>query len=299
MRSSTTFLAAAAALLSFAAATPLERRYDECRAPQQWHVCGDGWTGCCSVSPCKGPAIASGCPDEGGSKPPTPTVASTEPSAAACSGASSAGPTPGNTDVDNGWFEGSNRVCKEDDSDCNWKPTFWTIKNYDQEFTKNSTSQFYTWQEGAIDNSVNRRDVIAVYKDIPDNAKNCSVHWYKPMTGIFYGTYGDGSFNISLIDTGDKDLEEAVGGKINWKNTEKFIEKQERKGALDLGNWGWSIGHMALTNNGKIDCSGKKEIAVHFAMSAGTEGAVIIDQVSEKGKVNSFVQRAGWVLRYE
>ncbi|KAK7190474.1 hypothetical protein DPSP01_005297 [Paraphaeosphaeria sporulosa] len=296
MRSSTTFLAAAAALLTFAAATPLERRYNECRAPQQWHVCGDGWAGCCSVSPCKGPAIASGCPDEGGSNPPTSTVESTEPSSAACS---SAGPTPGNNDVDNRWFDGPSKVCKEDDSDCNWKPMFHTIKNYDEEFAKNSSSQFYAWQDGAIDNSVKRRDVIAVYKDIPDSVKNCSIHWYKPMTGIFYGTYGDGSFNISLIDTGDKGLEEAVGGKINWKNTEKFFEKQTRTGALDLGNWGWSIGDTSLSNSAKLDCSGKKELVVHFALSAGAEGAVIVDQISEKGKVNGFVQRAGWVLKYE
>lgn len=251
------------------------------------------------MSPCKGPAIASGCPDEGGSTPPTPTVQSTEPSSAACSSTSSAGPTPGNNDVDKGWFETPPKVCKEDDSNCNWKPTFWTVKNYDEEFSKNSTKQFYAWQDGARDNSVKRRDVIAVYKDIPDNAKDCTLHWYKPMTGIFYGTYGDGSFNISLIDTGDKSLEGAVGGKVNWKNTKKFFEKEKRTGALDLGNWGWSIGDMSLSNGGKIDCSGKKELVVHFALSAGGEGAVILDQVSKKGEVNGFVQRAGWVLKYE
>jgi hypothetical protein len=213
-----------------------------------------------------------------------------------CSGTSGAAPTPGNNDVDIGWFDGSEAICKEDDSDCNWKPTFHTIKNYDAEFKKNSTKQFYTWQDGGLDNSVNRRDIIAVWKDIPDTTKNCSVHWYKPMTGIFYGTYGDGSFNMSIIDTGDKGLEEAVGGDITWKNTEKFFEKQDRTGGLDLGNWGWTIGHASLTNGAKIDCSGKKELVVHFAMSAGYEGAVIVDQVAE---AKGFVQRAGWVLRYE
>ncbi|KAF1968928.1 hypothetical protein BU23DRAFT_601924 [Bimuria novae-zelandiae CBS 107.79] len=290
MRSSTTFLAAAAALISFTAATPLERRYDECRAPQQWHICGDGWAGCCSVSPCKGPAIASGCPDEAASSPsgsttnpPTPTVSgSSLPSSSAAA-------------VDTIWLE----KCKEDDSNCNWKPTYHFIKNYDEEYSTNSTSQLFVWKERDDANTNYRRDAIAVFSDIPDGVKNCSLSWYKPDKGIFYGTYSDGSFNLSIIDTGDKKFEDAVDGKINWKNTKKFFGDEDEGQQLDLSNWGWTLGATYLNSANPIVCEGKSEIVVHFELSAVYEGGVIIDQVSEVGKVNSFVQRAGWVLRYD
>ena len=291
MRSTTAFLAAATALLSFAAATPLERRYQECRAPQQWHICGDGWSGCCSVSPCKGPALASGCPDQAEEGSPRPE-STDDSSSSKTSGAAPVTPSAPAVDVD--W----KTKCKEDDSNCNWKPTYYSIKNYDEEFSKNTTDQLYAWKDkdGPI---AYRRDAIAVFENIPKGVKNCTLSWYKPENGIFYGTAGDGSFNLSIIDTGNKKFEDAVDGSINWKNTKKFFANEDQTRVLDLGNWGWETEAAWLNSASSIACSGKSEIVIHFEMSAVSEGSVIVDQVYKKGQVNSFVQRAGWVLRYD
>lgn len=157
----------------------------------------------------------------------------------------------------------------------------------------NATKQSFAWKDKGSDDNVKRRDVIAVCKDILNSAKNCSIHWCKPEAGIFYGTFLDGSFNISVVDTGDKSLADAVAGEVTWKNTKEMLKSEKVAGALDLGSWGCSIQHQYLSNSNAIDCSGKRELVVHFALSAATESAVIIDQVSKKGEVNSFVQRAG------
>ncbi|KAJ4299565.1 hypothetical protein N0V90_004811 [Kalmusia sp. IMI 367209] len=285
MRSSTTFLAAAAALISFTAATPLERRYQECRAPQQWHVCGDGWAGCCSVSPCKGPAIASGCPDEGATNPPSssttpPSPTVSDSSAPSCS---SAAPKP-----DTAW----QKACKEDDSACNWAPNHWSIKTYDEEYSSNSTRQFYAFKDEGDDAA--RRDVIAVF-EVPESVKKCELRWYNPASGTYYGTFGDGSFNISILDTGDKKLEEAVGGTINYKNVKEILKNGQASGALDLGNWqSSSTPYNGLGNAREIDCS-KSELAIHFAMIAKSGGSHISDQIA---KGDGLVTRAGWFLQY-
>lgn len=290
MRSTTTFLAAAAALLSFTAATPLERRYQECRAPQQWHICGDGWSGCCSVSPCKGPALASGCPDEGSPRPePTDDDDSSSSKTSGAAPVTSSAPA-----VDTEW----KKKCKEDDSNCNWKPTYYSIKNYEEEFSQNSTKQFYTWKDKDGANGL-RRDAIAVFENIPSGVKNCSISWYKPEKGIFYGTAGDGSLNLSIIDTGNKKFADAVGGAINWKNTKKFFADEDQSRQLDLGNWGWTTEVAWLNSNEPVVCSGKSEVVIHFEMAAIPEGSVIVDQWSKLGGENNFVQRAGWVLRYD
>lgn len=286
MRSSTTFLAATVALLSFIAATPLERRYQECRAPQQWHICGDGWSGCCSTTPCKGPGKKSYCPDEQSSQSSnnqaSPTVSA--------SSAASSGPA-----LDTKWQE----KCKEDDSNCNWKPTYHYIKNYDEKYARNSTSQLFAWKDADTSSTKYRRDAIGVFADIPAGVKNCSLSWYKPEKGIFYGTSVDGTFNLSIIDTGGKKFADAVGGAVNWKNTKKFFGEEEEGRQLDLGNWGWTVEPTYLNSAKPIDCQGKSEVVVHFELAAEFEGAVIVDQVSELGSVNGFVQRAGWVLRYD
>lgn len=281
MRSSTTFLAAAATLLSFAAATPLEARYETCIAPQQWHICGDGWSGCCSVSPCKGPSIASNCPDQGSSGPrPTPTEDESPP-------ATSAKP-----EVDEGWHE----FCKEDDSQCNWNATFYHIKNYDEDYAKNSTVSFFVWNDSENTTEL-RRDAIGVFQNIPDDAKNCSLYFYKPGQGAYYGVHNSGALDMATLDTGDKEFVDAVGGKANWKSTAELLKDGKETGTLDLNNWGWTLGEKSLTNSAKFAC--KKEIAIHFTLSAPEEGSVIFDQVRKLGQVNNFVQRAGWVIKYD
>lgn len=290
MRSSTTFLAAAATLLSFAAATPLEARYETCIAPQQWHICGDGWSGCCSVSPCKGPSIASNCPDQGSSGPrPTPTEDESPPSESP--------DAPAKPVKDDLW----QKTCKNDDSDCNWNATFYHIKNYDEKYASNSTSQLYVWKDR--DDSTNlRRDAITVFSDIPDGVENCTLNWYKPATGIFYGTYNDGSFNLSLIDLGKKKLLDTVDGEINWNSAAELIKPKDDEdiSMLDLGNWGRSPGSATPLSDGTVfSCKGKRELVFHFALSAVSDGAVIVDQVRKPAQDGAALERAGWFLKYK
>ena len=286
MRSSTTFLAAAAALLSFAAATPLEPRYETCTAPKQWHVCGDGWAGCCTVSPCKGPSIASNCPDEGSSEPPTAASAPSTPSASA----------EAKPKIDEGWQQ----YCKADGSNCNWNVTYYHIKNYDDEYASNSSKQLFVWKDN--DGSTNlRRDAIGVFKNIPEGVESFTIAFYKADDGVFYGTFRDGSFNMSLIDTGDKEFLDAVDGEVNWKNTAKLREDENKINStqLDLGNWGWTLGYTSINSGTKFPCKGKKELAILFELIATPDSSVIIDQVNALDEVNNYVTRSGWYIKYE
>jgi hypothetical protein len=313
MRSSSTFLVAAS-ILSFAAATPLESRYYECTAPQMWYTCGDGWEGCCTVTPCKGPAegVKSFCADDGAPSPPAPAPPVTEP------------PTPSeeptlvfipeltpsatpSATVDTAWMD----YCKEDDSDCNWAPMFYSVKTDNETFTKNLTNQFYVRKDEGVDGT--RRDSIALFTNIPDSVTRCSIKWYvtrgnisaswltsyryAPGQGIFYGVAGDGSLNISTLDLGDKTFGEAVGSEVSYESAKDLIAEQTTVSGLDLGNWGWTVGHAELDSGNEFDCAGS-ELALHFEMIAQWEGSVIVDQVSKKGQVNQFVQRAGWYLKY-
>jgi hypothetical protein len=169
MRSSTICLAAAS-ILGFAAANPLERRM-ECTAPAVYHVCWDGWSGCCSVSPCNGAANGGKnfCPDN--EMPPQPTASE------ACTSASAAAPsaTPsGPPAKDTEWIEPSG--CKEDDSNCNWAPQFWVVKTDDETYsTANTTRQFYVQKENGTDGA--RRDSIALFTGIPDSVTKCTIAW--------------------------------------------------------------------------------------------------------------------------
>ncbi len=172
MRASSTFLAAAS-ILSLAAASPLERRYQECTAPQAWHRCSDGWAGCCSVSPCKGPGegVASHCPDTE-PQPPAETPTPIKEPSSACSPEStpSSAPSP-STDTD--WT----RFCKADDSNCNWAPTYFIVKTDNETYTTyNTTNQFHVQKDDGLLGG--RRDSIALFKDIPDTVTKCRIAWY-------------------------------------------------------------------------------------------------------------------------
>ncbi|KAF2682314.1 hypothetical protein K458DRAFT_419721 [Lentithecium fluviatile CBS 122367] len=299
MRSSTTFLAAAS-LLSLAAASPLERRYYDCTAPQVWHTCWDGWQGCCSVTPCKGPAegVKSYCPDT--EQPPSgtpgnPTPPSTPPTA--CSPESTPSPTPTSLEPDVEWV--GQTGCKEDNSNCHWAPRFFIIKTDNETYTTyNQTFQFHVRKDAGPEGG--RHDSIALFTDIPDTVTKCRIAWYKPAQGIFYGTYSDGAMNMSTLDLGDRSFEEAVGGEVSYASTKELIAGESSHGVLDLGNWGRTLGGKALDNgHDAFDCAGS-ELAVHFALNApGAEGSVTVDQVSKLGTNNNgFVQRAGWYLQY-
>lgn len=130
--------------------------------------------------------------------------------------------------------------------------------------------------------------------------ENCTVQWYKPGAGIFYGTFGDGALNISTLDTSNKPFAEAVGPDVNFKTIKSLIEKETNHGLLDLGNWGRTTGSAHLIGS-KFACKAVGgELAVHFAHASRMEGSVIVDQVMELGGINNgFVQRAGWYLKYE
>jgi hypothetical protein len=178
MRSSTTFLAAAS-ILSLAVASPLERRYYDCTAPQVWHVCWDGWEGCCSVTPCKGPAegMRSFCADDGAPPPspvtpPTETATPVEAPTSACSPESTSPPAASPT-VDTDWMVMDD--CKEDDSNCNWAPTFFGLRTDNETFAETRTNQFYIRKDAGVDGA--RRDSIAVFTGIPDTVTKCSIRW--------------------------------------------------------------------------------------------------------------------------
>ena len=172
---------------------------------------------------------------------------------------------------------------------------FWMVQTYNETYTKNVTNQFYVQKDVDMDK---RRDVIAVFKDLPADRKKCSIRWYKPGKGIFYGTYPftNGNMNISILDLGDKTLAEAAGGDINYKNVKGLFEKQTSAGGLDLGNWGTNTVGIVLDNGRKFDCPGK-EVAFHFQLVEG-ESAVIHDQVDNR-TANNFVRRAGWFVSWE
>ena len=169
MRSSTALLAAAS-LLGLTAASPLERRYEECPAPAVWHVCWDGWEGCCSVTPCNSPAKGgkSFCPDtEQPPAKPTPTAA---PPACTTAAAPSSNPTTITEEVD--WLKETG--CKKDDSNCHWAPTFYIVKTGDEAYTApNKSAQFYVAQNTKGE----RSDSIAVFSNIPDSVKKCTLSW--------------------------------------------------------------------------------------------------------------------------
>jgi hypothetical protein len=178
MRSSTT-LFVAASLLSLAAASPLDRRYYECSAPSVWHVCWDGWEGCCSVTPCKGPAegAKSYCPDTE-LPPPTgnPTTPGTpaQPAPPTACTPESTPSTPSELPVDTEWIEQSG--CKEDNSNCNWAPTYFVVKTDNETYTTyNTTSQFHVQKDAGVDGA--RRDSIALFTDIPDTVTKCRINW--------------------------------------------------------------------------------------------------------------------------
>jgi hypothetical protein len=186
--------------------------------------------------------------------------------------------------------------CSANDTNCNWAPTFFAIKTDNETFCSNTTRQFHVQRDAGPLGA--RRDVIALFTGIPANVTRCTMAWYKPEKGIFYGTFGDGSINISSLDTGDKSFFEAVGSTdVNFGNTKALIAEEINHSILDLGNWGTSIGAARLSNGIVFDCAGP-ELAVHFAMSAPWEGAVVVDQVSELA-MNRYVQRAGWHLEYK
>jgi hypothetical protein len=216
------------------------------------------------------------------------TTTSATTSATACIPSSTAPPKA----EDLGWKE----YCKDDDSDCNWSPMFWTIQTYNETYTRNQTNQFYVQKDADM---TKRRDVIAVFKDLPAERKKCTLAWYKPEKGIFYGTYSSGSMNVSTLDLGDKTLEEAAGGEINYKNVKGLFEKQTGTGGIDLANWGSATNSISLSNDRKFDCPGK-EVALHFELIEG-EGSVIHDQASSKfgAGASNFIQRAGWYLKWE
>jgi hypothetical protein len=119
-----------------------------------------------------------------------------------------------------------------------------------------------------------------------------------PATGIFYGVAFDGSMNISTLDLGGKSFEEAVGTEINFKSTKDLIAGQTYVSGLDLNNWGWNTDPAQLDSGNSFECAGG-ELALHFEMITSLEQVAIVDQVSKAGQVNSFVQRAGWYLKYE
>jgi len=180
MRYSATFLAAAS-LLSLAAASPLERRYEECAAPTVWHICWDGWEGCCSITPCKGPAegVKSYCPDT--EKPPPngpPTTPGTPAQPApptACTPESTPSSTPSGRVTDADWSKTTG--CKEDDSNCNWAATFFIVKTGNETYTTfNSTGQFHV-QKDANEDGGARRDSIALFTGIPDSVTKCRINW--------------------------------------------------------------------------------------------------------------------------
>ncbi|KAF2818566.1 hypothetical protein CC86DRAFT_375766 [Ophiobolus disseminans] len=303
MHPSTTFIAAAA-LLGLAAASPLDRRYEECKAPQLWYACWDDYQGCCSTNPCKGPAmgVKSGCPSNDDTTPSESTPASSEavPSSSTSSATTSIYiPSPAASAIaklepDTAWTA----KCKEDNSNCNWAARFFSVKTNNETYTTyNTTSQFHVAND--IGSAGAHRHSIAVFSDIPSSVTKCSVQWYKPKQGIFYGTWGDGSISISTLDMGGKPFAEAVGSQdISFKNTKSFIDAKTVQGGLDLGNWGRTMAHAFLSDGRTFACKGP-EVVVHFALDSKTsEGSVTVDQVSKAGSTE-FVQRAGWFLKYE
>ena len=187
--------------------------------------------------------------------------------------------------------------CNEDDSNCNWNATFYSVKTGDESFAENMTDTFYVTKEQGFEGK--RRDVIAVFKDIPDTATKCMVSWYKPTKHIFYGTFpnSQGGINISTLDTGDKSFIDAVGDDVvNYGNTKNMISEEEFRGVLDLGNWGFSDAMML--NGREFDCSGG-ELVLHLALNVEVESSVIVNQVAELGAIQTnFVQKAGWVIRF-
>jgi len=188
--------------------------------------------------------------------------------------------------------------CALDDSNCNWRPRFFTVNTRNETHTsRNRTNQFIVQNNGPSGGG--RLDTIALFTNVPSNVSNCTVAFYKPSMGIFYGTYSDGAMNISTLDMRGAPFAEAVGSnEINYKITKAFIDKETVQGTLDLGNWGHTVSSAFLTGP-KFACKG--EVAVHFALNAAhSEGSVTFDQASEVQPVfNSYVQRAGWVLVYE
>ncbi|KAK3215952.1 hypothetical protein GRF29_8g1675465 [Pseudopithomyces chartarum] len=290
MRSSVAFFITAT-ITSIAAATPLDRRYEQCSVGQQWHICGDGWKGCCSISPCRGANLGSKCPDPRRIDDTIPAIPTTTYSSIPTTPTPSAAGCP---DKDTEWMTN----CNEDNSNCNWNATFYSVKTGNESFAESHTDTFYVTKEQGSKGK--RRDVIAVYKDLPSTVTKCTVSWYKPTKNMFYGTFPnrDGAIDISTLDTGDKTFMEAVGEDVvNYGNTKDLIAKKEFRGVLDLGNWGFSD---AMMLNGKeFDCSGG-ELVLHLALNVEAEASVVANQVAELGGIsNGFVQRAGWVIRFK
>lgn len=180
MRSSTTLMASAI-IVGLAAATPMQSHHGHvnCVAPQLWHICSDGWAGCCTTSPRN---------VDGGGKSyctDTPTTITTT--------------TPISTQIpapalpeqpldDIEWME----QCKEDNSNCNWNITYYSVKPQNETYARKQTQQFYVHkEEGAFEG---RTNAIAVFSDIPDTVSKCTIRYVLYIrTIILVLTHSDGT----------------------------------------------------------------------------------------------------------
>lgn len=239
----------------------------------------------------------SRCPDEGSVPiaPPTTTLPTSNPPANPVSSSVSASPTA-TSSVDMRWAE----ECKEDDSNCNWDPTFYNIETSQEAYARNTSTynpRFLIQKDAEL--GLNQ-EVIAVFRGIPDSAKKCRIAVYKPSAGVYYAMHPDAGLNLTRLDMGGKPFEDAIGGRpANYVNTKTFITDRGNLGVLDLGN-GRGHGPLNFFTNGRpaFDCSGS-EVVVHFSLNAAV-GNLIFDQVAKPGSnAGPNIPRSGWVILYE
>lgn len=298
------FLVAATSFASSVISTPLDRRYEACMAPLQWHVCGDGWAGCCSVSPCKGPKGASFCPP-GNSGPGTPATTPDTPivnpqipstcTTAVTTGTPSSLPDGTSGEPDRMWTE----RCKEDNSNCNWDTNYYFVSPIHENWSYNTTAedlpQFHISKDqwpGSYE-----RHAIAHFQGIPAHVKKCRISSYKPWVAAHWAIGGSGAVQIAKADFGDKTFEDVTGGRV----LDQITYLRARVNTTDLGTLDFGNGRMRrsfLDNSVIFDCP-KSEVVLHFSLSTTIRGDVLFDQVAKPAVGISDVQRSGWVLIYE
>lgn len=178
MRSSTA-LTVAAIIAGLAAASPVQNHYAHvnCAAPQLWHTCSDGWAGCCTTSPCNASGDGKSYCTDAPTTTTTTTPISTPISTPTSTPSSVPGlPPPASEDIL--W----KNWCKEDDSDCHWKPMYYNVKTYNETWARNLTKQFHVHKEDGLNGG--RTDAIAVFSNIPDTVSKCRIGYVLFTLGL-------------------------------------------------------------------------------------------------------------------
>ena len=192
-------------------------------------------------------------------------------------------------------------MCKEDDSNCNWETTYYNFETkLDPSYARNTTigsSRFQIYKEDDL--GINQ-EVIAVFRDIPDDVTKCNIRLYLPQTTRYFGVHGSGSLQISKLDMGSRSFVELLNGRpANYDTVKDLLAKSTNISGPDVGNGNGLSGLNFFPNTGEFDCS-EREVALHFKyVDAASFGNIIADQASEKRKhLSSNTPRSGWALVY-